>query len=62
MFGPCFVTQYFVSVEFCNHLDGEERAGNFALTGFLISCDSLCFVVLPHGAMGWSVVCDCGNF
>ena len=26
MFGPCFVYQYLVeSVNFCNHLDGEER-------------------------------------
>ena len=31
MFGPCFVIQFFVSVLFCNHLDGEERAGCFAI-------------------------------
>ena len=40
VFGPCFVIiQFFVSVKFCNHLDGEERAGVFALTVFLMSCD-----------------------
>ena len=26
----------------------------------MISCDSQCSVALPRGAMGWSVVCDCG--
>ena len=57
--GPRFVIQYFVSVYFCNHLDGEERAGWFALTVFLMSCDSQCSVALPHGALGWSVVYDC---
>ena len=25
-----------------------------------MSCDSWFFVALPHGAMGWSAVCDCG--
>ena len=60
MFGPCFVIQYFMSVLFCNHLDWEESAGCFALTVFLMSCDSQCSVALPHGAVGWSAVCDCG--
>ena len=40
------------------HLDGEERAGCFALFVFLASCD--CCVALPHDAMGLSAVCDCG--
>ena len=60
MFGACFVIQYFVSVQFCNHLDVEERAGCFALTVFRMFCDSQCFVALPHGALGWSAVCNCG--
>ena len=38
----------------------EEKAGCFALTAFLMSCDSQCSVALPHGGMGWSAVCDCG--
>ena len=25
-----------------------------------MSCDSQCSVALPHGAVGWSAVCDCG--
>ena len=52
LFSPCFVTQYLASVWFCNHLDGEERAGCFAKTVFLMSCDSQCYVALPHGAVG----------
>ena len=30
------------------HLDGEERDGCFALTAFLIYCDSQWAVALPH--------------
>ena len=43
---------------FCNHLDGEERAGWFALFAFLVSRD--CCVALPNDAMGLSAVYDCG--
>ena len=43
MFGPCFVIQYF---------DGEDRAGFFALTVFLVSCDSQCSVAFPGDANG----------
>ena len=39
---------------------GEYRAGCFTFTVILMSCDSQCSVVLHHGAVGWSVVCDCG--
>ena len=60
MFGTGFVIQCFVTLEFCNHLDGKERAGCFTLTAFLVSCDSPSIVALPHGAMGWSAGCDCG--
>ena len=45
-------------VKYCNHLAGEERAGCFALFVFLESRDG--WVALPCGAMGLSVVCDCG--
>ena len=44
----------------CNHLNRDRRAGCFALTVLLMSCDSQCSVALPHGAVGWSVICDCG--
>ena len=59
MLGPCFVIQYFMSVNFCNHLNVEDRDGCFALIVFLLSCGSQCSVALPRGALGWFVVCDC---
>ena len=43
-----------------NPLDGEERPGCFTLVVFLVSCDCYWPVALPHGAMSWSEVCDCG--
>ena len=49
-----------MSVYFCNHIDGEERAGCFALAVFLMLCGSQCPVALPHGAVDWSAVCECG--
>ena len=27
---------------------------------FLMSCYCKCSLALPHSAMGWSAVCDCG--
>ena len=53
----CFKLLY-VPSSFCNHLDGEERAGCFVSFVFLMSRD--CFVALPCGVMGLSAVCDCG--
>ena len=44
--------------QFYNHLDGEERAGCFALSVFLVYHD--CCVALPHEATGLSAVCDPG--
>ena len=50
----CCSLLYFHS-SFCNHLDGEERAGCFAfIFAFLVPCD--CCVALPYGAMGVSTV------
>ena len=43
---------------FCNHLDGEKRAGCFAQLVFLVSHDGC--VALPRGAVGLSAVCDYG--
>ena len=40
------------------HLNGEERAGCFALFVFLVSRD--CCVAFSQGAQGLSAVCDCG--
>ena len=43
-----------------NHLDKEERAGYFVFIVFWMSCFSKCPVEIPHGAKGWSAVCDYG--
>ena len=43
--------------QFCNHLDGEEKAGCFALFVFLVS--RVCCVALSHDATSLSAVCDC---
>ena len=50
--------RYVLSILVCNHLDGEEKAGCFAYFVFLLFLDGC--VALPRGAMGLSVVCDCG--
>ena len=50
--------RYFVSILVLHHLDGEERAGCFALFVFLVSRE--CCVAIPHDATGLSAVCDCG--
>ena len=42
--------------QFCNHLE-DERAGLLVLR---MSCCCKCSVALPHSAVGWSAVCDCG--
>ena len=45
---------------FCSHLDEEERAVFFSFIVFWMFCYCKCSVALPHSAMGWSAVCDCG--
>ena len=57
MIVPCFVVHCFVSFLV---LGKRERAGCFTLFVFLVSCECYCSVALPHGAVGWSAVCDCG--
>ena len=42
--------------------DEDERAGSFAFIALLVSRSCKCIVALPHCAMGWSVVYDCGIF
>ena len=42
---------------FCsNNLEG----GDFVFIVSPMSCNFICSVALPHGAMGWSAVCDSG--
>ena len=45
---------------FCNHLEEEAKAGCFAFTALRIRCYCKCFVALPHSAVNWYAVCDCG--
>ena len=40
----------------------EERAGCFAFIVFWMFCYCKSPVALPHSAVGWSAVCDCGIF
>ena len=47
------------STYLCNHLDGEEKVGCFALFDFMLSLD--CCVTLLRGATGLSAICDCGT-
>ena len=46
--------------QFCNHLEEDEKAGCFAFIVLEVYCYYKCSVALPHGAVAWSVVCDCG--
>ena len=41
-------------------LKGEVKAGCFAIIVLQMYCYYKCSVALPHGAVGWSAVCDCG--
>ena len=52
MFGPCFCYAVRSALfQFCNHLDGEGRAGRFFFSFvILMACD---------GDMGWSAVYNC---
>ena len=40
---------------------GKERAGCFTFVVFLMSCRCY-YLTIPHGAMGWSVVCESGIY
>ena len=43
------------------YIEEEERAGCFAFIVLQMSFYCKCSVTLPHGAVGWSAVCDCGT-
>ena len=49
-----------VHSSFCNHLEEEEKAVCFAITVLQMNCYYKCSVTLPHSAVGWSAVCNCG--
>ena len=54
----CYAVLSIIS-SFCNHVTEEERVGCFTLFVLFLSCGCLCTMAFPHGAMGWSTVCDC---
>ena len=41
---------------FFSHLAGKETAGYFTLIVFQLSCEGLCSVSLPRGAVSWSLI------
>ena len=41
-------------------LNRKKKAGCFAIFVLQMYCYYKCSVALPHGAVGWSVVCDFG--
>ena len=45
---------------FCNHLEEEEKAGCFAIVVLQMYCYYKWYVALPHGAVAWFALCDCG--
>ena len=38
----------------------RERGGFFAFIVLQMSCYCKCSMALPHGAVGWSEICNCG--
>ena len=65
MYFPLFVTVLCLSL-FCYALHcvhsslEEEKADCFAIIVLQMYCNYKCYVAFPHGALGWSAVCDCG--
>ena len=51
-----FAKHYFVFI----HLEEEEKAGCFAFIVLQMYFYYKCSLTLPHGADGWSAVCDYG--
>ena len=62
MFVFSFVVHYFVSFLVLLPFEEDKRAGCFAIIVLGVSYYCKCSAALPHGAVGWSAVCDCGIF
>ena len=45
---------------FGSRIEEEEKAGCFAITVLQMYCYYKYSLALPHGAVRWSAVCDCG--
>ena len=61
MIGPCFAVQYLMSF-LVLQLSQRRREGGMLSSVFLMKFGCLCYgyVSLPHGAMGWCAMYDCG--
>ena len=46
----------------CNHLEEDETAGYFTIIVLQMYCNYKCSLALPHCAVGWSALCDCGIY
>ena len=56
----CFAMHYFVFILVLQSLEEEKKAGCFAFVVLQMYNYYKFSVALPHGSLGWSVVCDCG--
>ena len=51
---------YFIVLipDLCIHLEEDENTGCFAIIVLQVYCYYKCSMAIPHGAVGWSAVCD----
>ena len=59
MYFPLFVRVLRLHLFIMHYFKEEEKAGCFAFIVIQMYCYYKCYVALPHGAVGWSAVCDC---
>ena len=52
----CFVLSFFFAIILLR----RKKMWLFYLIVFLLSCGCICYVALPRGDVGSSVVCNCG--
>ena len=62
MFCAClsFSICYFESILVLQSSSRERESRLLSFVVSLMSCYCECSVALPRGAVGWSLVCDCG--
>ena len=62
MFCAClsFSIYYFESILVLQSSSRERESWLLSFVVSLMSCYCVCSVALPRGAVGWSLVCDCG--
>ena len=60
MLGPCFNLQYFMCILILHLSRWGRESWLIYFCCVLVSCRCYRSLTLPHGVMGWSVICDCG--